>query len=458
MSSAAGLATGEQSSQARPGSRASLVFLGLATTLAIIDATIVNVALPSISRGLGLSLAAGEWVVSGYGVTLAALLITFGRLADRLGQRRVLLAGVVVFAAASLACALAPSGAFLVTARLIQGAGAAAILPSVLSVINSTFRGQARGTAFAVYGVTIAVAAALGPLAGAALVDGFGWQAAFLVNLPLAAVVILGAFRTIPAIKGQRSEGADPAGQALLLAGLVLLVFGLVEAPRTGWLQAISPLDLGPVHWQASGRISLAFVALAGCAVALGGLVLTERTRSRSARPTLIDPALLRIASFRSGLIAVLVVALGEFGLLFLLPLYLQVGRGLTPLFAQVVLLPTALGSFISAPVTVRHPSTPARTWVLIGLGLEVVGLLMVALVLTPGAPYWLLSLPLLVYGAGVGFAISQLTAATLVAVPFPRLGQAAGLSSTARQVGSAVGVAVLTAVVLTRSCRSRRC
>ncbi|HEX9065658.1 MAG TPA: MFS transporter [Streptosporangiaceae bacterium] len=431
-----------------PARRGALVFLGLATTLAIIDATIVNVALPSISRSLGLSLTAGEWVVSGYGVTLASLLISSGRLADRLGQRRTLLAGVVLFAAASLACALAPNGAALVSARLVQGAGAAAILPSVLSVINSTFRGEARAAAFAVYGVTIAVAAALGPLAGSALVDAFGWQAAFIVNLPLAVVVIAGTMSTIPPIPGRRSEGADPAGQVLLLAGLVLLVFGLVEAPRAGWLTATRPLVLGPVRWAGDGRVSLAFLALLGCVLALLAFLATERARARRDRPTLVDLTLLRIPSFRAGLLALLVVALGEFGLLFLLPLYLQVGRGLSPLGAQVVLLPVALGSFVSAPVTIRRPRTPARTWVLLGLGLEVTGLLLVALVLTPGVPYWLISLPLMIYGAGVGFAISQLTSATLLAVPFARLGQASGLSSTARQVGSAIGVAVLTAIV----------
>ena len=428
------------------GSRLSLVFLGLATTLAIIDATIVNVALPPISRALGLSLSAGEWVVSGYGVTLASLLISMGWLADRWGQRRMLIAGVVTFALASLGCAVAPDGTVLIVARLVQGAGAAAILPTVLSIISSSFRGAARNAAFAVYGVTIAVAAALGPLAGAALVDTLGWQAAFLVNLPLAAVVIAGALRTFPAVPGQRGSGADAAGQVLLFAGLVLLVFALVEAPRTGWVTATRPLDLGPLHGSAC-RLSVPFLALLASAVTLAAFLAVERWRARAGRATLIDLDLLRITSFRNGIVAVLVVALGEFGVLFLLPLYLQVGRGLSPLRAQLVVLPIALGSFISAPITAQRRSVPARTWVLIGLGLEVAGLVLLAAALSPSAPWWLLAPPLLVYGTGVGFAISQLTGATLLAVPFPRLGQAAGMSSTARQVGSAIGVAVLTAV-----------
>ena len=183
--------------------RGALVFLGLATTLAIIDATIVNVALPSISADIGLTLTAAEWVVSGYGLTLASLLISFGRLADRhrptpdADHRRL------AFAATSLICALAPNSAVLIVGRLLQGAAAAAVLPTVQSLINSLFRGPALVTAFAVYGATIGTAAALGPLVGSALVDWFGWPSAFLINLPIAVVVVIGMLRTVPAVPGR---------------------------------------------------------------------------------------------------------------------------------------------------------------------------------------------------------------------------------------------------------------
>ncbi len=431
------------------GSRVALVFLGLATTLAIIDATIVNVALPSISADIGLSLSAGEWVVSGYGLTLAALLISFGRLADRLGQRRMLLIGVVAFAATSLICALAPSAGVLIAGRLLQGAAAAAVLPTVQSLINSLFRGPALVTAFAVYGATIGTAAALGPLVGSALVEGFGWPAAFLINLPIALVVVVGVLRTIPVIPGQAGAGgADPIGQLLLLLGLAALVYGLVEAPRVGWFEPTKDGVLGPIHWGTGAAVSLGFTSLLVGVVVLGFFIFTERSRGISGRPTLVDLSLFKIRSFSSGSLAVLVVALGEFGILFLLPLYLQVGRGLSPLQAQLVVLPTALGSFISAPLTATRKSVPGRTWVLIGLALEVVGLILLSVALGPDASVLWLAGPLLVYGTGVGFAISQLTGATLLDIPVRRLGQASGLSSTARQLGSAIGVAVLTAIL----------
>jgi len=176
--------------------------------------------------------------------------------------------------------------------------------------------------------------------------------------------------------------------------------------------------------------------------------VLVERLRGYAGKPTLVDLSLFKITSFSAGSLAILVVALGEFGILFLLPLYLQVGRGLSPLQGQLVVLPIALGSFISAPLTATRKSVTGRTWVMIGLGLEVAGLVLLAAALDPDASVLWMSGPLLIYGAGVGFAISQLTSATLLEIPIPRIGQASGLSSTARQIGSAVGVAVLTAIM----------
>ena len=430
-------------------SRGALIFLGLATTLAIIDSTIVNVALPSISADIGLSLTAAEWVVSGYGLMLASLLITFGRLADRIGQRRMLIIGVCGFAAMSLVCALAPSSAVLIAGRLLQGAAAAAVLPTVQGLISSLYRGPALVTAFAVYGATIGTAAALGPLVGSALVDWFGWPSAFLINLPIALAVVLGVLRTIPSVPGlEKSEGPDPIGQVLLFVGLAALIYGLVEAPRAGWFSPTADATLGPIDWGAGAAVSVGFVSLAVGIVVLGSFVLVERARGAAGRPTLIELSLFTIPSFSAGSLAVLVVALGEFGILFLLPLYLQVGRGLSPLTAQLVVLPTALGAFISAPLTASRKTVPGRSWVLLGLGLEVVGLILLAVALDPRASVLWMSAPLLVYGTGVGFAISQLTRVTLLEVPIQRVGQASGLSSTARQLGSAVGVAVLTAIL----------
>jgi len=431
------------------GPRGALVFLGLATALAIIDSTIVNVALPSISADIGLSLTAAEWVVSGYGLALASLLISFGRLADRLGQRKVLIIGVIAFAITSLLCALAPNSAVLIAGRLLQGASAAAVLPTVQSLINSLFRGKGLIAAFAVYGATIGTAAALGPLVGSALVDRFGWPSAFLINLPIAIVVVIGILRTVPAVAGRGGGmGSDPIGQLLLLLGLAALIYGLVEAPRAGWFEPTAAASVGPIDWGVDSALSIGFVSLAVGVVVLGAFVLVERLRGNAGKPTLVDLSLFKITSFSAGSLAILVVALGEFGILFLLPLYLQVGRGLSPLQGQLVVLPIALGSFISAPLTATRKSVTGRTWVMIGLGLEVVGLVLLAAALDPDASVLWMSGPLLIYGAGVGFAISQLTSATLLEIPIPRIGQASGLSSTARQIGSAVGVAVLTAIM----------
>jgi EmrB/QacA subfamily drug resistance transporter len=360
------------------GPRGALVFLGLATALAIIDSTIVNVALPSISADIGLSLTAAEWVVSGYGLALASLLISFGRVADRIGQRKVLIVGVIAFAITSLLCALAPNSAVLIAGRLLQGASAAAVLPTVQSLINSLFRGKGLIAAFAVYGATIGTAAALGPLVGSALVDWFGWPSAFLINLPIAVVVVIGILRTVPAVAGRGGgKGSDPIGQLLLLLGLAALIYGLVEAPRAGWFEPTAAASVGPIDWGIDSALSIGFVSLAVGVVVLGAFVLVERLRGNAGKPTLVDLSLFKITSFSAGSLAILVVALGEFGILFLLPLYLQVGRGLSPLQGQLVALPIALGSFISAPLTATRKSVTGRTWVMIGLGLEVAGLVL---------------------------------------------------------------------------------
>ena len=369
------------------GPRGALVFLGLATTLAIIDSTIVNVALPSISADIGLSLTAAEWVVSGYGLALASLLISFGRLADRFGQRKVLIIGVIAFATTSLLCALAPNSAVLIAGRLLQGASAAAVLPTVQSLINSLFRGKGLIAAFAVYGATIGTAAALGPLVGSALVDWFGWPSAFLINLPIAVVVVIGILRTVPAVAGRGGgQGSDPIGQLLLLLGLAGLIYGLVEAPRAGWFEPTAAVSVGPIDWAVDSALSIGFVALALGVIVLCVFLLVERLRGNAGKPTLVDLSLFKITSFSAGSLAILVVALGEFGILFLLPLYLQVGRGLSPLQGQLVVLPIALGSFISAPLTATRKSVTGRTWVMIGLGLEVAGLVLLAAALDPDA------------------------------------------------------------------------
>ena len=235
----------------------ALITLSAGVSLIIIDATIVNVALPTIMDELDLTLTQAEWVNSTYALVFASLLILFGRLGDALGRKRVFLAGIVVFVGASLLAALAPSGGWLIAARVVQGIGGAAVLPSSLSLVNATFRGSARPVAFGVWGATIGGMAALGPLAGGALTEFAGWRWIFLVNLPLGAIVVVAALRLVP-------ESRDPApvrswdvpGVITLSLGLALLVFGLIEGQTYGWLRPDQALRGRRLGVAALGRLA----------------------------------------------------------------------------------------------------------------------------------------------------------------------------------------------------------
>ena len=419
----------------------ALVVLSAGVSLIIIDATIVNVALPTIIADLDLTLTQAEWINSVYALVFASLLILFGRLGDALGRKRVFLAGIAFFVGASLLAALAPTGGWLIFARVIQGIGGAAVLPASLSLVNATFRGPARAVAFGVWGATIGGMAALGPLAGGLLTEYAGWRWIFLVNLPLGVIIVIAALRVVP-------ESRDPApvrswdvpGVLLLSLGLGLLVFGLIEAQTYGWLRPDELFAVAGWEWPFDGLSPVA-VALGSSVIVLGLFAVVEQ---RATQP-LVDFELFRVRSFSAGNFAALIVALGEFGLVFTIPLFLQSVLGLTPLEAGAALAVTALGALVAGGAAARlsqtiGPRAVAR-W---GLGLEVAGLALYAVLVGADISAWRLVPALFLYGLGVGLATAQLTSVILADIPGERSGQASGIQSTSRQIGSALGIAVL--------------
>ncbi len=423
----------------------ALVVLSAGVSLIIIDATIVNVALPTIIGELDLELTQAEWVNSSYALVFASLLILFGRLGDALGRKRMFLGGIAVFVAASLLAGASPSGGWLIGARLLQGVGGAAVLPASLSLVNATFVGPARAVAFGVWGATIGGMAALGPLAGGALTEFAGWRWIFLVNLPLGAVVAVAALRLVPESRDPTPVRSwDVRGVLLLSAGLGLLVFGLIEGQSYGWLRPDETLAVGSLEWPLD-RVSPVPVAFVLAALALLGFLVAER---HAAQP-LVDVALFRVRSFSAGNVAALIVALGEFGLVFTIPLFLQGVLGLTALEAGATLAVTAVGALVAGAAAARlsqtiGPRAVAR-W---GLALEAVGLGLYALLAGPDISAWRLVPALFVYGLGVGLATAQLTSVILADVPRERSGQASGIQSTSRQMGSALGIAILGATL----------
>ncbi|MET9212562.1 MULTISPECIES: MFS transporter [unclassified Nocardia] len=429
---------------------AALGVLALGLSMVVLDGTIVSVSLPVIIADLDLNFTQAQWITSIYAVVLAALLITGGRLGDRLGRRNMFAIGVVIFVAGSVLAAAADSIWPLILGRVVQGIGAAGIMPGTLATMNAIFRGRDRVVAFAVWGSVISGVAAIGPLLGGWITTYYTWPWIFLVNVPLGALVLIGLFLFVPETRmGAAAPGLDVDGFLLSAAGFALLVFALIEGQTYGWWTPLRDFPILGWTWPASAPISPIPVLLALGVLALVLFVRWEQHRQRVGRSALLDPALFTIKSFRWGNITAFAVALGEFGLLFVLPLFMVNVLGLSTLGAGYVLAAMAVGAFLAAGIAegLVHKYGPVRV-VQLGLMLETVAIALTALFVTPHISGWWLAALLVGYGIGLGMASAQLTGTVLADVPPQNSGQGSATQSTVRQVGSAFGTAVVGALL----------
>jgi EmrB/QacA subfamily drug resistance transporter len=429
---------------------AALVFLALGVAMIILDATVVNVAIPTMVKDLDLTTTDAEWVSAAYSLTFASLLILWGRIADRVGRRLLFVIGVIVFVGASIMVAASDTSNQLIAARALQGVGGAMILPSSLSVINAVFVGRSRAVAFAVWGGTIGGMAALGPLVGGWLTTYASWHWAFLINVPIGIVVLIGVLLTVPETKEQGGpRGIDVLGTILVTLGMLGIVFSVIEGQRYGWFVPLAPFSAAGWEWPFTS-ISIVTVAAAVGLVSIIAFVLLELRRVRAGKVVVVDLRLFRIRTFGAGNIVALVVSLGEFGLLFALPLFLQATRGYDALQTGVILLALAVGSFVAsglgAPLSQRMG--PVRVLQL-GMALEAVGIIGLGFVLSTTITGWGMAPWLFLYGMGVGFATAQLTGVILSQVPVAESGQASAVQSTSRQLGAAIGTAIIGATLI---------
>lgn len=421
---------------------AGLVFISVAVALIIVDSTIVNVAIPAIVDDLGITSSEVQWVQEAYTLVFASLLLVFGSLADRWGRRRMLLIGVVIFTLASVGAALAGAGGMLIAARLVQGVGGAMMLPTTLSLLNATFRGRERAIAFAVWGSTIGGMAAVGPLLGGWLTTEFSWHWAFLINVPLGIAIVIGVLLTVDESRGG-AVPIDVVGAILSVVTVGALVFGLIEGRTYGWLTTDKDLTIGGWTWP--WEISPVAVAFLVAAVGVAAFVAWGLHRRRSGASTVIAFGLFRIPSFRNGNIAAMVVSLGEFGLILALPLWLQFVLGFEAVQTGLILLALAIGSFAASGLAGALSGRIAPVWIVrVGILAEIIGIAAVGFVIAPDASWVPLVPALFVYGFGVGLATAQLTGVVLADVPTAEGGQASGTQSTARQLGAALGIAIL--------------
>ncbi len=400
-----------------------LAMLSLGVAMIIVDVTIVNVSVPAIISDLGLQATEAEWINTSYALVFAALLVTLGRLGDQRGRRQMYLLGLAIFIIASVIAGFSSSGTMLIGARLLQGVGGAMILPSTQSILNTNFRGRDRAVAFGIWGAVIGGMAALGPLLGGWFTTNLSWHWSFFINVPIGIIAILGTVRYIRESRDEDAlAGFDLPGFVLITTGLGAFIFGLIEGNTFGWWTPKQPFEVLGWTWPLD-NISIIPFAIGYGIVALGLFTWVEVRRARAGKFFLFDFDLWRFPAFRYGNLAGTIVSLGEFGLLFVLPLFLQAVLGLSAFDTGLIFVSLAIGAFIAAPIAAQLANRygPRRT-VSLGMALEAVGILAITLLLGTSVTGLQLAFPLFVYGVGVGLATAQLTSVTLSDIPVERI------------------------------------
>jgi EmrB/QacA subfamily drug resistance transporter len=408
----------------------TLIAVSVATFMLLLDITVVNTALPSIEDDLGATFTELQWVVDAYALTLAAVVLTAGSLADRLGRRRVFAIGLGVFSLASLLAGLAPDPTFLNLSRGLQGIGGAIMFAVSLALIAQEFpAGRERGAAMGVFGATIGVAVAIGPLVGGALTDALGWESIFFLNVPIGVAAIAITYLRLRETRDPNATRIDWAGLATFSGALFLLVLALLRGNEEGWGSTLI--------------VSL----LAGAAVLMAAFLVVERR----VREPMLPLGLFRIRAFTGVQLAAFAVSGSMFALFLYLTLYLQSYLGLSPLEAGIRYLPITIASFFAAAAAGALVSrVQARFLMAAGLGLAATGLFLMA-GLDAGSEWTALLGGFIVAGIGVGLLNPVIADVALSVVPKEQSGMASGINDTFRQVGVAVGIAAWGAVFLGR-------
>ncbi len=435
---------GDSTAGAARGPWAVLTVLCLGLFMILLDGTIVNIAIPSIQTYYDTSFSNIEWVMNAYILAFAVLLVTLGRFGDLWGRRKLFVGGMALFTAGSLACGLAPTIYALIGFRVLQGVGGAAMMPATLSIIAAVFPAGKRGAAMGVWGGVSGLATAIGPTLGGVIVQYVTWPAAadswrwiFLVNLPIGVLGVILALRIVPESRNPTAvQSLDLPGVGLVSASLFCLTFALVEGQKLGWTSA-------------------AILGLfAGSAVTFALFYLREHR----VRQPLIDFSLFRSLNFAAGNATGLLLSAAMMGAFFTIPIFLQSVLGFSAIKAGLVMAPMSVVIIFAAPAAGALSDRLGSTWIVAGgmfllaLGLAwMAGLVPGVEKISPGTTPLSLLAPFLLSGVGIGLAVAPVTSAVMATAPKERVGNASGVLSTTRQVGSLLGIAVLGAVLQNR-------
>jgi len=402
----------------------ALVFMGVALLVISLDNTVLNLALPKISDALGSSTSQLQWIVDAYVLSIAGLLLTIGYLGDRLGRKPTLMVGMTIFGLFSLGAALSNSNGMLIAMRALMGIGAATILPATLSILTATFREpRERAQAIAFWAATFSLGTGIGPLIGGLLLEHFHWSSVFYINIPIIAIGLLGSYYFIENSKSENPRKLDIPGAVLSIAGLFALVYAIIQAGKNGWT------DTGVIY------------AFAAAVVLLAVFIIWELKYKDAMLPL----QFFKNMSFTGANVTLMLVFFGLFGAFFFLGQFLQSVLGYTPLQAGIRLLPMAGVCFVAAAVSAliaRFIGT--KFTVALGIAIAALGFFYFAGIAAVHISYARFVVPMCIVSLGIGFTMAPATNSVMGSIPVNQSGVGSAMNNTTRQIGGALGVAVL--------------
>lgn len=428
-----------------------LAVLALTLFIIVLDTTIINVSIRNIIGDLHTNLKAVQWVITGYSLVLAAFTITGGRLGDIFGRKRMFMIGAVIFAVGSLLASRAHSAAWLfLSVAVVEGTGAAIMLPSTASLLLSEYRGKDRAIAFGVYGAVAGAAATIGPVLGGYLTTNYSWRWNYLINPLVVLLLLAGSFAISEAQERQRHV-PDVVSILCSAIGLAGVVYGIIESSTYGWIKAKQPYEiLGQQHDLHGLSVSIFAILLGFLFLVL--FIWRQASLERRQKMPLVSLILFRNGQFMSGTTTLMVSVIAQFGLVFALPVFFQGLLGKDAFHSGLAFLPFSLAILVAAPISgilAGKANVPSRWLIQLGLACSIVGSLLLHQELTATSTVATFIPGLAIFGLGFGLAFSQLANVTLSAVSVQQAGEASGVNNTFRQIGSSLGQALIGALLI---------
>ncbi|HVT01724.1 MAG TPA: MFS transporter [Patescibacteria group bacterium] len=427
-----------------------LAILSLALTIIILDTTILNVSLRAIIQDLHTDIQSMQWVITAYSLMLAAFTITGGRLGDLFGRKKMFAVGAIIFAIGSFITSISPTVGYMIAGEaIIEGIGAALMLPATTSLLVSNYKGRDRQIGFGIWGAIAGASAAIGPVVGGWLTTYFSWRWAFRINVVVAILLVIGSTFIMEMKDKEEKPTIDFVGILLSAVGMFTLVFGFIKASTYGWLTMKEAVTIFGFKY-AQNQLSLVPILIFLGLIILGIFALWENHMTKSGRTPLVSLSLFKNSQFTLGILITAILALGQSGVMFAIPVFLQGVNHLDALSTGFAMLPMTLTLLVASPLSavVSKNIAPKRI-IQIGLVLNVIALIVLRASISIGATAWSLAPGFILFGAGFGLMISQISNISMSAVSVEESGEASGVNGTMRQVGSTLGSAIMGAVLL---------